>query len=243
MGQSFKSLPTSSKMVFLVKMGVILPILAFFAFKAEAIGPKSSYAPETYNVLLPSGVKYKVTKEVNKCPHRALIDQHVTFHYSVTLVEGWKFIGSTFKKEPFSFVLGGKEVTQGISEMILGMCVGEMREGLIHPEMGFGAFGVEKGIPPDATIVTEVELVSIKEKTGRFWNIDSDDDEKITHEEFKTFFQKKIEDIKEDPKQAHIVEGIQSEVDEYLDDLFKKTDKDKDGHVTIHEFEHVRDEL
>merc|ERR1712037_1061462 len=104
---------------------------------------------------------------------------------------------------------------------------------------GFGAFGVEKGIPPDATIGAEVELGSIKEKTGRFWNIDSDDDEKITHEEFKTFFQKKIEDI----KQAHIVEGIQSEVDEYLDDLFKKTDKDKDGHVTIHEFEHVRDEL
>ena len=45
---------------------------------------------------------------------RALIDQHVTFHYSVTLVEGWKFIGSSrMKKEPFSFVLGGHEVTQG----------------------------------------------------------------------------------------------------------------------------------
>ena len=45
---------------------------------------------------------------------RALIDQHVTFHYSITLVEGWKFIGSTkLKKEPFSFVLGGNEVNQG----------------------------------------------------------------------------------------------------------------------------------
>ena len=45
---------------------------------------------------------------------RALIDQHVTFHYSVTLVEGWKFIGSSkLKKEPFSFVLGGNEVAQG----------------------------------------------------------------------------------------------------------------------------------
>ena len=45
---------------------------------------------------------------------RALIDQHVTFHYSVTLVEGWKFIGSSrLIKEPFSFVLGGNEVTQG----------------------------------------------------------------------------------------------------------------------------------
>ena len=62
-------------------------------------------------------------------------------------------------------------------------------------------------------------------------------------ETYRNFCHLQIEDIKEDPKQAHIVEGIQSEVDEYLDDLFKKTDKDKDGHVTIHEFEHVRDEL
>ena len=46
-----------------------MPILAFFAFKAEAV-EKSKFAPETYNVVLPSGVKYKVTREVNSCPQR-----------------------------------------------------------------------------------------------------------------------------------------------------------------------------
>ena len=40
-----------------------------------------------------------------------------------------------------------------------------------------------------------------------------------------------------------MVDNVKSEVDEYLDDLFKKTDTDKDGHVTINEFEYVRDEL
>ena len=60
---------------------------------------------------------------------------------------------------------------------------------------------------------------------------------------YHNFCHLQIEEIKEDPEQAHIDDNVKSEVDEYLDDLFKKTDTDKDGHVTINEFEYVRDEL
>ena len=57
-------------MVFLIKIGIIFSILTFLAFKTEAVEPKSKYTPESYNVILPSGVKYKVTKDVNSCPQR-----------------------------------------------------------------------------------------------------------------------------------------------------------------------------
>ena len=45
------------------------------------------------------------------------------------------------------------------------------------------------GVPEDATMIVEVELLSIEEKTGRFWNMDANSDEKITFDEFKEYFQ------------------------------------------------------
>ena len=57
------------------------------------------------------------------------------------------------------------------------------------------------------------------------------------------FYQFQIDQIAKDPERAHLVEKVNVNVDEYLDGLFKKTDSDKDGHVTIQEFERVRDEL
>ena len=45
------------------------------------------------------------------------------------------------------------------------------------------------GVPDDATMIVEVELLSIEEKTGRFWNMDANSDEKVTFDEFKEYFQ------------------------------------------------------
>ena len=51
---------------------------------------------------------------------------------------------------------------------------------------------MQKGIPEDATIVVEMQLMGIKEKTGRFYNMDADSDEKITYQEFRAYFQAKV---------------------------------------------------
>ena len=92
--------------------------------------------------------------------------------------------------------------------------------------------GEKLGIPRDATIHIEIELINIEEKTGRFWTIDTDNDENLSIEEFTNF-------LKENPKSKIKKENL----DEFIQDNFKKIDTDMDGIVTIKEFEKVRDEL
>jgi FKBP-type peptidyl-prolyl cis-trans isomerase len=89
--------------------------------------------------------------------------QVITVHYTGRLEDGTKFDSSHDRNEPFKFQLGSGDVIKGWDEGIVGMKVGGQRKLTIPPSLGYGARGSPPAIPPNATLVFEVELLKVEQ--------------------------------------------------------------------------------
>ena len=111
----------------------------------------------------PSGLQYEDTLLGDG--DTAAAGQHVRVHYTGWLFEdgeqGEQFDSSKDRGDPFHFNLGAGQVIAGWDEGVTGMKVGGTRKLTIPPELGYGARGAGGVIPPNATLVFEVELLAI----------------------------------------------------------------------------------
>ncbi len=111
---------------------------------------------------LPSGLHYEDT--VAGSGATATAGRRVQVHYTGWLynngTQGAKFDSSKDRGQPFEFPLGGGRVIRGWDEGVQGMKVGGTRRLVIPPELGYGARGAGGVIPPNATLLFEVELLA-----------------------------------------------------------------------------------
>jgi len=144
------------------QLPLVLGLLLSFAITTEASPAKENIkmAQAAQEVTTPTGLKY--TDEVvgnGQSPRRG---QTVSVHYTGWLTNGTKFDSSLDRGQPFTFPLGQGQVIRGWDEGVASMKVGGKRKLVIPPELGYGSRGAGGVIPPNATLVFEVELLGVQ---------------------------------------------------------------------------------
>lgn len=130
---------------------VMAALLAVPAFAAKDAKGKT--------VTTASGLKYVdvvVGKGASPSPGKS-----VKVHYTGTLENGKKFDSSVDRNEPFSFDIGVGQVIQGWDEGVMTMKVGGKRKLIIPSKLGYGSRGAGGVIPPNATLLFDVELLDV----------------------------------------------------------------------------------
>jgi peptidylprolyl isomerase len=110
-------------------------------------------------VTTPTGLKY--VDEVVGTGEKPRLGKTVVVHYTGTLTDGTKFDSSVDRGQPYVFRIGTGSVIRGWDEGILSMQVGGKRRLIVPPDLGYGAQAKNK-IPPNSTLIFEVELLGVK---------------------------------------------------------------------------------
>lgn len=124
-----------------------------------ALGVGGSMAENNQEVTTPSGLKY--VDQVVGTGEVAVAGKTANVHYTGWLENGKKFDSSVDRGQPFSFPLGAGRVIKGWDEGVQGMKVGGKRKLTIPSDLGYGSRGAGGVIPPNATLVFDVELLGV----------------------------------------------------------------------------------
>lgn len=132
--------------------------------KAPMVNPQPAPQPQKpsgpIEITTASGLKY-----IDLVPgfgSEAKSGMFVSVHYTGWLADGAKFDSSKDRGQPFEFALGAGQVIRGWDEGVAGMKIGGKRKLTIPGELGYGPGGMPPSIPPNATLVFEVELLGVR---------------------------------------------------------------------------------
>lgn len=106
-----------------------------------------------------------IKKRVDNCSMKSRKGDVLNMHYTGKLEDGTEFDSSIPRNQPFTFTLGTGQVIKGWDQGLLGMCEGEKRKLVIPSELGYGDRGAPPKIPGGATLIFEVELLSIERRS------------------------------------------------------------------------------
>ena len=143
--------------------------MGFFDFFSGLFASSAGFSPEDLAVIqkrwpdareTSSGLRYQVDQPGSgkSKPGKGTA---IKAHYTGKLLNGKKFDSSVDRGQPLKFKVGIGQVIRGWDEALMDMVVGEKRTLIIPPNLGYGSRGAGRDIPPNATLVFEVELVEI----------------------------------------------------------------------------------
>jgi len=152
-------------MIFLI---VLIVVGGYFVYKIPAnidtntLGVETSGTPEaSVSANTNMNDQLEIVDEVVGTGAEAVGGKSVTVNYSGTLTGGTKFDSSYDRNQPFTFNLGAGEVIQGWDQGVVGMKVGGKRKLTIPPSLGYGSADMGT-IPPNSTLIFEVELLKVE---------------------------------------------------------------------------------
>jgi len=146
-----------------MSLGIARVVCMLFLLGVMMYGETQSGGPPPVTgkpVTTADGLKYWDVKVGTGAT--ATAGHKVKVHYTGWLTNGKKFDSSVDRKEPFEFQLGAGQVIKGWDEGVAGMKVGGKRRLEIPPALGYGSRGAGGVIPPDATLLFDVELLDVK---------------------------------------------------------------------------------
>nr|XP_019594880.1 PREDICTED: peptidyl-prolyl cis-trans isomerase FKBP7 isoform X2 [Rhinolophus sinicus] len=188
------------------------------------------------------GVKIEVLYRPENCSKTSKKGDLLNAHYDGFLAkDGSKFYCSRTQNEghPKWFVLGVGQVIKGLDIAMMEMCPGEKRKVTIPPSLAYGKKGYEGKIPPDATLIFEIELYAVTKgprSIETFKQIDTDNDRKLSKTEIDHYLKREYEKD-EKPRDKSYQNAV-------LEDIFKKNDHDGDGFISSKEYNvYQHDEL
>jgi peptidylprolyl isomerase len=142
----------------LVVVAVLTAMCSLSAMAGQEQAGDKGKTAAAKTVTTASGLKYTDVKVGSGAS--PVKGKQVKVHYTGTLENGKQF-DSSVGKQPFSFVIGVGQVIPGWDEGVMGMKVGGKRKLIIPSKLGYGAAGAGSAIPPNATLLFDVELLDV----------------------------------------------------------------------------------
>ncbi|XP_020368367.2 peptidyl-prolyl cis-trans isomerase FKBP14 [Rhincodon typus] len=192
------------------------------------------------SALIPEpDVKIDVLQKPFLCHRKTKLGDQLLIHYAGFFENGTMFYSShkSNNGQAVWFTLGIKESLLGWDRGLREMCAGEKRKLVIPPALAFGKEGRGK-IPPESTLIFEVELLEIRNgprSHDSFQAMDLDDDWKLSRHEVKEYLRREFDKYR--------VAQNDTQQDSMVNDIFKNEDEDEDGYISAREFTYKHDEL